>query len=161
MITMPIVYGLWKLLSSTNARWLSQRVYAGGVECSVADSQSFARKLNREGVKLYGWQPALSGLVWKGTWPARCGDLKWSVTAVTIQSCGRQWRKCDNARFNFIATERLYGPLRNATAVWAFRLYAKESTPVDTGLVSQWADTWETVAFYRKNSIYHYFIANY
>lgn len=54
MITMPIVYGLWKLLSSTNVWRLSQRVYAGGVERSVADSQSFARKLNREGVKLYG-----------------------------------------------------------------------------------------------------------
>ena len=54
MITMPIVYGLWKLLSSTNVRRLSQRVYAGGVERSVADSQSFARKLNREEVKLYG-----------------------------------------------------------------------------------------------------------
>ena len=28
-------------------------------------------------------------------------------------------------------------------------------------LVSQRADTWEMMAFYRKNSIYHYFIANY
>jgi len=75
MITMPIVYGLWKLLSSTNVWRLSQHVYAGGVECSVADSQSFARKLNREGVKLYGWQPALSGLLWKAAHDLRGAEI--------------------------------------------------------------------------------------
>ena len=44
-------------------------------EHSVADSQSFARKLNREGIRLYGWQPALSGLLWKAAHDLRGAEI--------------------------------------------------------------------------------------